>query len=76
MPESWEKVSMASAFLLVVNSVNPASAFRHQGQSGTAGHGLVRHRPAIVDRQCGNKVKAKQSDRLQVDSSRLRDRKV
>jgi hypothetical protein len=46
------------------------------GSVGTAGHGLVRHRPAIVDRQCGNKVKAKQSDRLQVDSSRLRDRKV
>ncbi len=28
----------------VVNWVCPASAFRHQGQSGTASHGLVRHR--------------------------------
>ncbi len=31
----------------VVNFFNPASAFRHQGQSGTAGHGLVRHCPAM-----------------------------
>ncbi len=43
MPEYWEKVSPASAFLLVVNCVNPAMAFRSQGQSGTAGHGLVWH---------------------------------
>ncbi len=28
------------------NCLNPASAFRHQGQSGSAGHGLVRHCPS------------------------------
>jgi hypothetical protein len=27
---------------------NLASEFRHQGQSGTAGHGLVQHCPAMV----------------------------
>jgi hypothetical protein len=32
MPEYREKVSQASAFLLVVNMVNPASAFGHHGQ--------------------------------------------
>jgi hypothetical protein len=26
----------------------PASAFRHQGQSGTAGHGLVRQCPTLL----------------------------
>ncbi len=46
MPECWRKVSPASAFLPAVN-FGPASAFRHQGQSGTAGHGLVRHCPAM-----------------------------
>jgi hypothetical protein len=30
-----------------VNCLSPASAFRHQGHSGTAGHGLVRHCPAM-----------------------------
>jgi hypothetical protein len=34
-----EKVSSASAFLPEVSCFSPASAFRHQGQSGTAGHG-------------------------------------
>ncbi len=43
----WKKVSLASAFLPVVNCLSPASAFRYQGQSGTAGHGLVRHCPAM-----------------------------
>jgi hypothetical protein len=43
--ECKEKVSPASAFLPVVS---PASAFRNQGQSGTDGHGLVRHCPALV----------------------------
>jgi hypothetical protein len=40
-----EKVSPASAFLPVVN---PASAFHHQGRSGTAGHELVQQGPALV----------------------------
>jgi hypothetical protein len=35
------KVSPAPAFLPVVNCLSPESAFRHQGQSKTAGHGLV-----------------------------------
>ncbi len=39
-----EKVSPASTLLPVVNRASPASAFRHQGQCGTAGHGLVRDR--------------------------------
>jgi hypothetical protein len=47
MPECWRKVSPATAFLPAVNFFSPASAFRHQGQSGTAGHGLVRHCPAM-----------------------------
>ncbi len=42
-----EKVSPASAFLPVINYPNPTSAFRHQGQPSTAGHGLVRSCPAI-----------------------------
>jgi hypothetical protein len=33
-------------FWPVVSCVSPASAFRHRGQSGTTGHGLVRHCPA------------------------------
>jgi hypothetical protein len=45
--EMPEKVSPASAFLPVVNRVCPASAFRHQGQSGTTVHGLVRHSLAM-----------------------------
>jgi hypothetical protein len=40
MPECRKKLILASAFLTVVNFVSPASAFRHQGQSGTAGPGL------------------------------------
>ncbi len=35
------KGSPASAFLPDVGCVRPASVFRHQGQSATAGHGLV-----------------------------------
>ncbi len=38
MPEC--RVSQASAFLRLVNCVIPASAFRHQGQSGTASPAL------------------------------------
>jgi hypothetical protein len=47
IPKCRKKVSPASAFLPVVNFVSLASVFRHQGQSGTAGHGLVRHCPAM-----------------------------
>jgi hypothetical protein len=36
---------------MLVNCVNPASAFRHQGQSGTAGHGLVWHCPDLTIRK-------------------------
>ncbi len=42
----WPSKRPASAFLPVFNCISPASAFRHQGQSGTSGHGLVRHCPA------------------------------
>ncbi len=50
MPECWNAgvtVSPATAFSALVNFLSPASAFRHQGQSGTADHGLVRHCPAV-----------------------------
>jgi hypothetical protein len=43
-----EKVSPASAFLLLSNCLSRASAFWHQGQSGNADHGLVRHCPDLV----------------------------
>jgi hypothetical protein len=43
-----DNLSPASAFFPVVICVNPASAFQRQGQSGTAGHGLVRHCPALL----------------------------
>jgi hypothetical protein len=43
-----QKVSPASAFLPVVSCFSPASALRHQGSSGIAGHGLVRHCPAML----------------------------
>jgi hypothetical protein len=36
-----EKGSPVSAILPIFNCLSPALAFRHQGQSGTAGHGLV-----------------------------------
>jgi hypothetical protein len=48
MPECRNKVSLASIFLQVVNILSPASAFRHQGQPGAAGHELVRHCKAII----------------------------
>jgi hypothetical protein len=44
-----EKVSPASAFLPAANFLSPNSAFRHLGQSGTAGHGLFRHCAAILN---------------------------
>jgi hypothetical protein len=42
-----KKVSPALAFLPVFNWVSPASVFQHYGLSSTAGHGLVRHCPAM-----------------------------
>jgi hypothetical protein len=45
MPEyrnAGEKVSPASLVLPTVRGVSPASVFRHQRQSGPAGHGLFR----------------------------------
>ncbi len=45
--ECQKKVSRASAFLPLFHFVSQSSAFWHQGQSGTAGHGLVRHCPAM-----------------------------
>ncbi len=44
-----KKVSPASAFLPLVNWVSPASAFRHQDQSGTIIYGWVRHGPAMIN---------------------------
>jgi hypothetical protein len=38
-----DKVSPASEFFTEVICFNPEPAFRHQGQSGIAGHGLVLH---------------------------------
>jgi hypothetical protein len=37
------------AFLPVFNYVSPASASWHRGPSGTAGQGLVRHCPAMMN---------------------------
>ncbi len=47
IPERRRKVSPTSACLPEVTFFSPASAFRHKNQSGTAGHGLVRHCPAM-----------------------------
>jgi hypothetical protein len=43
-----DNVSPAPEFFLVVICVNPALASRHQGQSGTAGPGLVWHCQALL----------------------------
>jgi hypothetical protein len=43
MPECWRKGSAASAILLAVKFISPASAFWHWGQSATASDGLARH---------------------------------
>jgi hypothetical protein len=48
MPDCLEKVIRAKAILPFYNCVIPASAFRHQGQSGTAGHELTRHCQAMA----------------------------
>ncbi len=42
-----DKVRPETAFFPVVTWINPTSAFWRQGQSGTTGHGLVRHCPAF-----------------------------
>ncbi len=46
--KAGEKLVRHRHFLPAVNFFSPASAFQHQGQSGTAGHRLVRHCPAMV----------------------------
>ncbi len=48
IPECQKKVSPSSAFFSEVNIFSPASVFRRQGQSGTAGYGLVRQCPAML----------------------------
>ncbi len=55
MPECRRKVSPASAFLPAVNFFSPASAFRHQGQSGIARRVLVRQCPAMFKYTFGRK---------------------
>ncbi len=47
MSEGWEKLSPESGLLPAANYLSPASAFWHQGQSGSAGHVSVRHCQAI-----------------------------
>ncbi len=47
MPECRQKVTLASAFWPAVSCVSSPSAFWDQGQSGTAGVGLVRNCPAL-----------------------------
>ncbi len=54
MTECWTKVSLASALLPVDNCLSLIPAFRHQGQSGSAGHGIVRHCPAMLHRNKKN----------------------
>ncbi len=49
MPEGRAKVIPASTFLPVVIFFSPTLSFRHQCQTGTVGHGLVRHCPANGD---------------------------
>jgi hypothetical protein len=51
MPEfqnTGKKVSLASLVLPLVRRVNPALAFRHSPQYGTAGHRLIRKCPAMA----------------------------
>jgi hypothetical protein len=48
MPECQKKSQSGIVIFPEVNRVRPASAFRHQGQSDAAGHGLVQHCPAMV----------------------------
>ncbi len=55
-----EKASSATAFLPVVNRVSPASEFQHQGQSSTAGYGLVRYCLAMDLRLVPDQVKINQ----------------
>jgi hypothetical protein len=43
-----EKSLSGIGIIPAVNFFSPASAFRHQGQYGTAVHELVRHCPAML----------------------------
>jgi hypothetical protein len=43
-----KKVCPATLFSLLVNCVSPGLLFRHQGQSGTPGQGLVLYCSAMV----------------------------
>jgi hypothetical protein len=47
--QGWFTISVISTttFSPAFNLVSPAKLFRHQGQSGTAGHGLVWYCPAM-----------------------------
>jgi hypothetical protein len=45
IPKYEGKVCLASAIILAMKCVSLASAFQHQGQSDTAGHGLFWHCP-------------------------------
>jgi hypothetical protein len=49
MPEYWNARKKLAGIGISLRSqlVSPASVFRHPGQSATAGHGLVRHCPAM-----------------------------
>jgi hypothetical protein len=49
MPKCQKKVSPAPAFYRQSTFFSLTSAFLHQGQSGTAGHGLVQHCPHCID---------------------------
>ncbi len=46
-----EKRNFCIGILLAVNFFSPASVFPHQGQSGTAGQGLVRYCPVMEKRR-------------------------
>ncbi len=58
MSECRRKVSPASAFLPVVICLSPASVFRHP-----AGHGLVRHCPALPISELDGEVKSIQTSK-------------
>jgi hypothetical protein len=47
-----EKISPESAFLRLVNCASPASAFRQQAHSGTAGHVISPALPSYEYKQC------------------------
>jgi hypothetical protein len=50
-----EKLVWHQNFLPVFCFLSPAYAFRHKGQYGTAGNGLVRHQPPMnIEKQTKN----------------------